>query len=166
MKLFPIIAIALLTTMASCGKTKDAETTPATTTETDTTREAPRPGATESAVKVVKNVTQQQFDSLVKVADNGTVTIVGDRPVVIDFNASWCPPCLEFGPIYEEVAATRADNAVFISVDVDSCQQAAKSFGIQSIPQVSVVTPGGKVNSSVGLMSRSEFERFLNESLK
>lgn len=160
------IAIAMALTMGACGNSNKAEAARETGSDAPTLEEeAPRPGAAADDDAPVRHVSQQQFESIVKVADNGTVTLSVDRPVVIDFNATWCPPCRQFGPIYEEVAASMKDKAIFLSVDVDRSRQAAIAFGVESIPQVSVVTPAGKVSTNVGFMTRSDFEQFLSETI-
>jgi len=158
-------AIAMALTMGACGNSNKAEAARETGNDAPAQEEAPRPGAAADDDAPVRHVSQQQFESIVKVADNGTVTLSVDRPVVIDFNATWCPPCRQFGPIYEEVAASMKDKAIFLSVDVDRARQAAVAFGVESIPQVSVVTPAGKVSTSVGFMTRSDFEQFLSETI-
>lgn len=95
----------------------------------------------------------------------GTISPDASQPIVIDFNAVWCPPCRMFGPVYHAVAAKYAAKAKFLSVDVDSVPAAAGQFGVSSIPQISVLKPDGTVKSTIGYMSEEEFIEFLDSAL-
>lgn len=88
-----------------------------------------------------------------------------DLPVVIDFNATWCGPCQQFGPVFHEVAEQYASKAKFISVDVDNCPNAAEQFDVQAIPQISILMPDGTIQSTVGYMDADQFKKFLDENL-
>lgn len=85
-------------------------------------------------------------------------------PIVVDFNATWCPPCRMFGPVFEEIAEENSNRAIFMSVDVDKNQAAARQFGITSIPQVSIVFPDGRVATTTGYMDHDQFRDFLHKS--
>ncbi len=65
-----------------------------------------------------------------------------DKPVVIDFWATWCAPCHLLRPLLEELAAQYAGQVKFIGVDVGSNQGIATQFGIRYIPTLVVVQDG------------------------
>ncbi|MBR5332141.1 MAG: thioredoxin family protein [Muribaculaceae bacterium] len=88
-----------------------------------------------------------------------------EKPVIIDFNATWCMPCKQFAPHFESVAQKTGDKAVFVSVDVDKWQDVANEFGAQAIPMVVIVKPNGEKVSHVGYMSEAEFEEFVAKNI-
>mmetsp|Transcript_9813 Transcript_9813/g.12157 ORF Transcript_9813/g.12157 Transcript_9813/m.12157 type:complete len:105 (+) Transcript_9813:65-379(+) len=53
--------------------------------------------------------------------------------VVIDFTATWCPPCRMIGPIFEQIAAENPD-VICVKVDVDDANEIAEKCGIQAMP--------------------------------
>ncbi len=131
------------------------------TTEADTaTVAADQPAVDDNVIEGTTKVVEE----LLKISPNGDIRARGDKPVVLDFNATWCPPCIEFGPIFHKVAAAMADKAVFVSVDVDQVPRVKDDFGLSAIPQVSIVFPNGVVDSHVGFMTEVEFRRVLDES--
>ena len=89
--------------------------------------------------------------------NGGRIAPDGKLPMVIDFNADWCPPCRMFGPVFESTATAYDGRALFVSVNVDTNPDAARQFGVTSIPQVSVLLPDGSVTSTSGYMDEEAF---------
>jgi thioredoxin 1 len=69
--------------------------------------------------------------------DNFTDTVEKSGTVLVDFWASWCPPCRMFAPVYEAASETHSD-LVFGSVNTEEQQELAAEFGISSIPTLMV----------------------------
>lgn len=107
-----------------------------------------------------------QVADVVKEMTDGTIAPDAKLPVVIDFNAVWCPPCRKFAPVFHQIAEEYAGKAVFLSVDVDNVPSAARQFGVSSIPQVSVLMPDSSVTTSVGYMTADELKHFIDEAMK
>uniref|UniRef100_H2ZHR8 Thioredoxin-like protein 1 n=1 Tax=Ciona savignyi TaxID=51511 RepID=H2ZHR8_CIOSA len=76
-------------------------------------------------------------ENLIEVSDDEEFSAVlataGDKPVVIDFHATWCNPCKRIAPKFKELA-TQYPNILFIKVDVDQCSETARHYQVSSMP--------------------------------
>jgi putative thioredoxin len=104
------------------------------------------------------DVTEQDFDTAV-IERSRTV------PVVVDFWAAWCGPCLQLGPVLERAVAERDGKVALAKIDVDANQQLTREFGVQGIPAVKAFKDGKLVAEFVGAQPRSEIDRFLDQLL-
>ena len=78
-----------------------------------------------------------------------------EKPVLLDFWASWCGPCRMVSPIVDEIAAERGDINVG-KVNVDEERELAGQFGVMSIPTLVVIKGGRVVNQMVGARPKSQ----------
>ena len=89
-----------------------------------------------------------------------TEVVASDKPVLLDFWATWCGPCRMIAPTVEEIAAERSDIKVG-KVNVDEQAELAAAFGIVSIPTLIVLKNGKVTNQLVGVRPKEEILRML-----
>lgn len=83
-----------------------------------------------------------------------------DKPVLIDFFATWCGPCRMVSPIVDEIAAERDDIKV-CKVDVDKQPQLASQYGVMSIPTLVVVKDGKVAAQNIGAIPKDGILKML-----
>jgi thioredoxin 1 len=78
------------------------------------------------------------------------------EPVLVDFYATWCPPCRHMSPIVDEVAGENAGKVKVFKVDVDQNPMLSQALGIESIPTFVVFKDGHPVIASQGAIPKTE----------
>ncbi len=88
--------------------------------------------------------------------------VSGEKPVLVDFYADWCPPCKVIAPSIEEVAAEYGGKAIVGKIDVDSEQGLASEFGVLNIPTVLVLVNGEVAERFVGIRSKEDYAKAID----
>lgn len=91
-----------------------------------------------------------------------------DRLTILDFNATWCGPCKQLKPVFEQ-AASSFPQVAFVSVDVDNNPATAQAFDVEAVPTVVLLRPDGKSVRYVGtdeLLPASAFTEIVIANLK
>ncbi|MCC6552429.1 MAG: thioredoxin [Polyangiaceae bacterium] len=100
----------------------------------------------------VLRFTDQNFESEV---------LKSDKPVLVDFTATWCGPCKALAPIVEQLADDFAGQVKVGKLDIDDAPQITKKYGVRSVPTVLVFKGGEKAASYVGLTTRDKLVKLL-----
>ena len=94
--------------------------------------------------------------------ENFESTVESEGITLVDFWASWCGPCRQFGPIFEQAAEENPD-ATFAKVDTEAEHQLAGSLGIMSIPTLMIFRDGIQLFSQPGALPKSALDDLLRQ---
>ncbi len=83
-------------------------------------------------------------------------------PVLVDFYATWCPPCRALAPTLEAIAGEYAGRAKVVKVDVDEAPELAEAFRVESVPTLFIVQDGRAVDGAVGAVSAATLREKLD----
>lgn len=91
-----------------------------------------------------------------------TKVLESDLPVLVDFWATWCPPCVKIAPDIEQMAADYTGKAKVFKLDVDQAGGIAREYGIMSIPALLIFKGGQEVDRMVGAGNKEQLRKFLD----
>jgi thioredoxin 1 len=89
--------------------------------------------------------------------------LAGEKPVLIDFTASWCGPCRMMAPVLEDVKKQIGENATIVKVDIDRNQAFAGSMGVQGVPTFVLFKKGKEAWRHVGMISGPQLKGVLEK---
>ncbi len=104
----------------------------------------------------VRPVTDHDFEEVV---------LRSPTPVLVDFGATWCPPCRAMDPHVAALAGAYAGRVRVVTCDIDDSPDAAIRFGIRSAPTFLVVRDGVVVDRLVGAVPRGRLEALMQRGL-
>jgi thioredoxin 1 len=100
----------------------------------------------------ITDVTDSTFESEV---------LKSELPVLVDFWAPWCGPCMMMGPVIEAVASKLSGQVKFCKLNTDSNIQTAQTYEIMAIPTLLVFKGGAKVDRMIGVQPPDQLEKRL-----
>ena len=86
-------------------------------------------------------------------------------PVVVDFWAQWCPPCLMLGPVLEKLAREYDGRFVLAKANIDETRATAQKYLVMSIPAVKMFRDGEVVDEFIGALPESYVKQWLDKNL-
>ena len=84
---------------------------------------------------------------------------------LIDFYASWCPPCQMLAPVLEKVSDKYADKLNFYKINIDENMNIAQKYEIMYVPTLIILKDGAIAGKASGFMDESKLSDFIEKSL-
>jgi thioredoxin 1 len=108
---------------------------------------------------------QESRMSTVKVTDESFESDVlkADKPVLVDFWATWCGPCMQIGPALEQISDELADSVTVAKVNIEDSPETPSRLGVKGIPTMMLFKGGEIASMKVGAMSKAKIVEWLTE---
>ena len=101
----------------------------------------------------------------IKTENFENVVMSSEKPVLVDFWATWCGPCRMLSPVVDELSEENADKLTVGKVNVDDCPDLASRFGVMSIPTLILFKDGKVVDKTIGVQPKDALQAMLEKAL-
>ena len=95
--------------------------------------------------------------------ENGRIIPTDGKPMIVDFSATWCPPCRQLKPLFNQLAEDFKGRITFVTIDVDENPELSQAYNVQSIPMMIFLNKDGQIqNTIVGFQDRDQLLASIN----
>jgi len=119
---------------------------------------------------IEKSKRSDEMETEIEVNDNDfeekVIRQSKEVPVVVDFWAPWCMPCLVLGPVMEKLAREYNGKFVLAKANLNDARSTAQKYGIMSIPNVKLFRDGEVADGFVGALGESAVKEWLGKNIK
>ena len=103
--------------------------------------------------QTIKTETMSNFDTIIK----------SEKPILIDFFATWCGPCKTLGPILKQVKESLGDRITILKIDVDKNQQISSQYQVRGVPTMILFQSGKQLWRQSGVLSKDDIIKTILE---
>jgi thioredoxin len=93
------------------------------------------------------------------------VVLAGDKPVLVDFWAQWCPPCHQIVPILAQIAVERKDQLTVVKLNSDENPEISSKYRVMALPTLMLFHRGELIWSVVGARPKAKLLKELDDAL-
>jgi thioredoxin 1 len=84
-----------------------------------------------------------------------------DKPVLVDFTATWCGPCRQLAPIIDQLADETVGTYKIAKIDIDEAPATANKYGVKSVPMVVAIKGGKEIARQLGVSNKAKLKAML-----
>ena len=118
-------------------------------------------------LKKMKELREKMLNPVIELDSKGFYKALNaDKPLLIDFWASWCSPCRFMHPIFEKVAKIYSNKVIFARINVDEEQEIAARYKVQAIPTFMLFINGKSIDRLVGVVDENTLTRFIKRYIE
>jgi len=105
----------------------------------------------------------EMYNLKTNIMSNFSEIIKENKPVLVDFYATWCGPCQLMHPILDDVKEAVGDKASILKIDVDKNQELASKYQVRGVPTIMVFKNGEQLFRQSGVLQKNELVELLNK---